>query len=363
MKRLLYISHRVPYPPDKGERCRAFHEVRALSRAFRVTLASLAHGSADLEAAEEMRRWCDDVVAVPAGGKLGLARGAASLLAGRSVTQGYFHSRALHRALRRRGRFDVVVAYSSSMLPYALAVPAAARVADLVDVDSEKWAAYARAAEPPKRWLYALEARGVRRLERWALEYCDAVVLVTQAEADALPARNGTVHAIANGVDADYFSPTGRPGRLAAGLVFTGTMDYRPNVEGVCWFAREVWPHLRRARPGLTFTIVGRDPTRQVRELSEREGIEVTGTVPDVRPPSSSPRCGSPAASRRRSWRRWRWGRRWWPRRGHWWAWTSSGGETWSRPTAPRNGSRGSASCWLAIPSAGGSRSGRGGAC
>ena len=284
MKRLLYISHRVPYPPDKGERCRAFHEVRALSRAFRVTLASLAHRPADLEAAERMRRWCDEVVAVPAGGKLGLARGAMSLLAGRSVTQGYFHSRALYRALRRRGRFDVVVAYSSSMLPYALAVPATSHVADLVDVYSEKWAAYARAAEPPKRWLYALEARGVRRLERRALDCCDAVVLVTQAEADALPARNGTVHAIANGVDAEYFSPSPRPDRPARGLVFTGTMDYRPNVEGVCWFARDVWPHLRRSRPDLTFTIVGRDPTRQVRELAEREGIEVTGTVPDVRP-------------------------------------------------------------------------------
>ncbi len=329
MKRLLYIAHRVPYPPDKGERVRAFHQIQALAEHFRVTLAALAHTPADAGAARELQRRCERVVTARAGGRTGLLRGAAALLRGKSVTEGYFRSRRLARALREeaaREPFDLAVAYSSSALPYALAVPAAARVADLVDADSAKWAAYARSARWPTSWLYRREARGVARLEQQALHACDAVVLVSEAEAQVLARqrsvsalRGGSpypprkkerslgraagaetrrardslvapgsgserVIAVGNGVDTDYFRPQGRPADGPPTLVFTGTMDYRPNVEGMCWFAEAIWPALRRERPDLRFTIVGRNPAPAVRRLAERPGIEVTGSVPDVRP-------------------------------------------------------------------------------
>ncbi len=93
MKRVLFIAHRVPYPPDKGERLRAFHELRALAGQFRLTLAALAHGGQDLAAAGPLGQYCEKVLVAPAGGKAGLLRGAAGLLAGRSVTEGYFASR------------------------------------------------------------------------------------------------------------------------------------------------------------------------------------------------------------------------------------------------------------------------------
>jgi len=287
MKRLLYIAHRVPYPPDKGERVRAFHQIRALADHFRVTVAALAHCPADRESARELEPWCERAVTAPAGGTLGLARGAIALLRGRSVTEGYFRSRRLLRLLRAeaaREPFDLAVAYSSSALPYTLAIPAGAPIADLVDVDSAKWAAYAQSARWPTSWLYRREARGVARLEQQALHACDAVVLVSRAEAEALDAATDKVIAVGNGVDTDYFRPQQRPADAPPTLVFTGTMDYRPNVEGVCWFAEAIWPGLRRERPDLRFTIVGRDPAPAVRGLAERPGIEVTGSVPDVRP-------------------------------------------------------------------------------
>ncbi len=289
MRRLLFIAHRVPYPPDKGERVRAFHEIRALSGRFRVTAACLAHGPADVRAAEGLRPWCEQLLVAPAGGTWGFVRGALGLLAGRSVTEGFFHSHRLHALIADAAGgepFDVAISYSSSTLPYALAAPARARVADVVDVDSAKWADYAARTRWPKRWLYAREAAGVKALERLAVERCDAVVMVSDAEARALGLEAPNVLAVSNGVDAQFFAPAAAaPADIGpAPIVFTGTMDYRPNVEGVCWFVREVWPRLRQRVPGVTFAIVGRDPAPAVRRLTAAPGVIVTGTVPDVRP-------------------------------------------------------------------------------
>ena len=289
MKRLLFITHRVPYPPDKGERVRAFHEIRALSEHFEVVVAALSHGPADIESAAALEQWCGGVLVGPAGGAAGLIRGGISLLAGRSVTQGYFQSRRLGKLIAdesARRPFDVVVGYCSSMLPYVLAVPAKGRVMDLVDVDSAKWASYADETRWPKSWLFRREAKTVARLERKALECCDAALLVSDAEADAMGSGDKRALAISNGVDAEFFSPDAveQADLGPAGLVFTGSMDYRPNVEGVCWFAREVWPELKTNLPELTLTVVGRNPTAALQRLAEIPGIAVTGSVPDVRP-------------------------------------------------------------------------------
>lgn len=281
------MAHRVPYPPDKGERVRAFHEIVALAEHFSITLAALAHSDGDVAAASELGRWCEKVLTGRAGGRMGLMRGALSVAAGKSATEGFFRNNRLLRTLvEEAGKqpFDIVLGYSSSTLPYVLAVPAKARVMDLVDVDSAKWDFYAQAARGPKRWLYAREARGVGALERRAVETCDAVLLVSEAEVAALRLTSGKVTAMGNGVDTDFFKPDGSVPQQATALVFTGTMDYRPNVEGVCWFVREVWPELKGRVPELTFTIVGRDPTPEVLRLTGTPGITVTGTVKDVRP-------------------------------------------------------------------------------
>ena len=287
MKRLLFITHRLPFPPDKGERLRAFHQIRTLARHFRVTLASLTHQPSDPQTAAPLSQWCEKVLLAPAGGKSGLIRGGLSLLAGRSVTEGFFHCPSLQAAILReavREPFDLAIGYCSSVLSLLLAAPCPARVMDLVDVDSAKWASYARQARGPKRWVFAREARGVGRLEQQALDRCEAVLLVSQAEAQTLNSHRGTVLAVGNGVDLEYFAPAEPAPANQPALVFVGTMDYRPNADGACWFAREVWPELKRQVPELTFSIVGRDPARAVQRLAESPGIHVTGAVPDVRP-------------------------------------------------------------------------------
>ena len=210
MKRLLYIAHRVPYPPDKGERVRAFHEIQALSGHFRVTLAALADANSDLNAAPPLAELCEKVIIAPAGGKLGLLRGALGMLKGKSVTEGYFHSSDMRLRLQgeaAREPFDIVLAYCSSVLPMALDIPAPACLIDLVDVDSAKWSSYADNAGWAKRWLFRREARAVRRLEQTAVDRCDAVLLVSDAESAALGPGGDNVTAVANGVDCDFFRP------------------------------------------------------------------------------------------------------------------------------------------------------------
>ncbi len=291
MKRLLFIAHRVPYPPDKGERVRAFHEIQVLSRHFRVSLAALAFNEADLDGAAKMRQWCESVMVAPTTHWRSLGRGAVSLASGGSVTGGYFASTKLSRQVASQGPYDVAIGYSSGVLPLLLKAPASARIMDLVDIDSAKWDSYSRKACFPKNILFAREAMHVRKLEQQAARRCDAVVLVSEAEKQMLQVGSGDIHVISNGVDLEYFKPEAvtQPETMAGGessspsLVFTGQMDYQPNVEGVCWFAREVWPGLRRRIPQLRFIIVGRQPAPAVRKLADMPGITVTGAVDDVR--------------------------------------------------------------------------------
>jgi sugar transferase (PEP-CTERM/EpsH1 system associated) len=287
MRRLLFIAHRLPHPPDKGERLRAFHALRALAGHFEVALASLVHRRPQPGSLEALRRWCTQIMLAPAGAAAGMLRGVAAAARGRSVTEGYFSSRRLSNAIASESRcrpFDVVLGYCSSMLPYVLAAPAPVRALDLVDVDSEKWASYAAGGRRPLRRLYRREARAVRELERLSVQKLDAVFVTTEVEARLLSGGSDRLFVVGNGVDADYFTPTASAAAARPSLVFTGTMDYRPNAEAVCWFAREVWPELKRRASDLTFTIVGRNPTRAVRRLGSLPGINVTGTVADTRP-------------------------------------------------------------------------------
>lgn len=289
MRRVLYIAHRVPFPPDKGERLRAYHQIKALSARYELTVAALAHSQGDLTAADGLRGCARKVIVGKAGGLAGLVRGAASLAAGRSVTEGYFRSRSLERqleALSGQAPFDLAIGYSSSVLPALLRANAKARVMDLIDVDSAKWGDYARAAGGIRGSLYRLESHRVAALERRALEQCQAVVLTSPQEAALLDAgmHKSKILPIGNGVDLEYFRPAQPAGGDGRTIVFTGTMDYRPNVEAVAWFVRQVWPAVRAARGDARFIIVGRDPAAAVRRLAREPGVEVTGQVPDVRP-------------------------------------------------------------------------------
>lgn len=286
---LLYLVHRLPYPPDKGDRIRAFHVLEWLSGWANVHLACLADEPAPREAIAALEARCVRVAVGTVGGHGRWASALASLARGGTATEGAFRSPTLRCTLRGWAagtRYRAALASSSSMVPYLrmrelLGIPA---VVDLVDVDSQKWFDYAAVGRGPKAWLYRTEGRRLRRLEQDLPSWARAVTLVSEAEADLYRRFAGPdrVHAVVNGVDLDTYRP--RPVAVERGCVFVGALDYRPNVDGASWFCRAAWPEIHRLAPDMTLCLVGRRPTPAVRGLAEVPGVEVVGQVPDVRP-------------------------------------------------------------------------------
>jgi sugar transferase (PEP-CTERM/EpsH1 system associated) len=288
---ILYLVHRLPYPPDKGDRIRTFHLLRSLSHRARVHLACLADEPPADGAVAALRRYCERVAVIRLGRWGRRARILGALARGRTATEGAFSAPALHATLRRwahQTRFHAALASASSMVPYLRMtelrhVPA---VIDLIDVDSQKWLDYAEADRGLRAWLYRTEGRRLRRLEQGLPDWARAVTLVSAAEAELyLRMRPGaSAYAIPNGVDLDAFRPGSGPVAVEQGCVFVGALDYRPNVDGASWFCRAVWPEIRRRHPRATLALVGRRPTPEVRRLARAPGVEVVGQVPDVRP-------------------------------------------------------------------------------
>jgi sugar transferase (PEP-CTERM/EpsH1 system associated) len=286
---LLYLAHRVPFPPDKGDRIRSFHTLRYLSQRGSIHLACLADEPVAPGVVEALRRYCARVAVIPLGRARWL-RAAAALLRGQSITAGAFQSPALRATLRdwtRQTRFDGALASSSGMAPY-LQRPELREVPafiDLVDVDSQKWLDYAAAGRGwARRWLYRTEARRLRELERRLPTWARAVTLVSQDEAELYRdfCADGSVHAVTNGVDLDYFAP--HPGGAEPCCAFVGALDYRPNVDAVTWFCQEVWPALHRRRPQARLLLIGRRPVPAVTRAAGLPGVELFRDVPDVRP-------------------------------------------------------------------------------
>jgi sugar transferase (PEP-CTERM/EpsH1 system associated) len=294
--RLLLLAHRIPFPPNKGEKIRTFHMLRHLAGTFDIDCGCLVDDPADMTHLPALGAMVAHLEAHPHGGAGRAARALLSLRPGQPVSVPWFRHPKLAAWVDQglaAGRWGAVLATSSAMAPYVMGRPrnpaGQRRVIDMMDIDSAKFAAYARAGRPPMAWVHAREARTLLSLERAAAAAFDHALFVSEAEARAFlalaPEAAGRVGFVENGVDFTRFDPAAaHPDPLPPGppsLVFTGAMGYAPNIEAVTWFADAVLPRLEgRAR----FVIVGQNPAPAVRALAERPGIMVTGTVPDVRP-------------------------------------------------------------------------------
>jgi sugar transferase (PEP-CTERM/EpsH1 system associated) len=286
--RILFLCQRVPYPPTKGEKIRAYHHITQLARRHEIHLACLADAGRDEEHVAFLGKQCASVDVVYrrpfAAGMLALG----ALASGRSLSVAAFDSWKLRQLVAARltsDRPDVLFAYSSAMAQYVEGERDYARAVDFVDADSEKWKVYGRVRAFPLSLLYAIEAGRLARYEGRVAERVEASIFVSEAEAAIVRRRApaGKLTVLPMGVDLDAFRP-GPDGPREPAIVFTGVMGYYPNVDAVSYFAREVLPLVRSEVPAARFLIVGREPVGPVRRLAELPGVVVTGTVPDVRP-------------------------------------------------------------------------------
>ena len=294
MESLLFLAHRLPYPPNKGDKVRSYHMLRHLARSYHVFIGSFIDDPVDWQHVAKLKTWCGEVHVeriVPWAQRI---RSAAVALAGEPLSLPYFRSRKLHAWVEevvQRERIERAFAFSSPMAQYVLDLPRVRSIVDFVDLDSAKWSDYARRKAWPVSAFYRREARRLLAFEKLVAARVEASLFVTGEEARllsaAMPEYTSRIIAIENGVDSDFFSPAHdfespfAPAEHA--IVFTGTMDYWPNIDAVIWFAREVLPRIRELDPHARFHIVGMRPDRAVQAL-HGDAVNVTGRVADVRP-------------------------------------------------------------------------------
>ena len=279
--KILYITHSCPYPPNKGDRIRSFHLLRHLSSQHNVTLIYPSFSTHDLNQREVLKNYCAEVLAVPHSPFLAKINCLLALLQGRSLTLGYFYSSGLQGSIER-GRYDVVVADCSSMAQYVLDFPHP-KVVDFVDVDSEKWKTYAQTSSFPVSWLYRLEYQRLRRFEQEIIERSGACLVTSEQERQYL-GQSDHVFVAPNGVDLAYFNPDRKDSAdVNNTLLFMGAMNYFPNIDGVEYFIREIFPLIKQQIPTAKFVIAGMHPAKRVQRLAGSDVI-VTGSVPDMRP-------------------------------------------------------------------------------
>ena len=296
MPEILFLVHRAPWPPDRGDRIRSWHMFEALAQLAPVHVAALADDADDAAIAHgKMALLCKSLAIEVRNVSRPVALGQA-ILHREPVSNRLFKNAALARhveALVRAGGITHIVGFSGQMAQYLPNDFGGPVLMDFVDVDSAKFATYAEQDKrQPLHWVHQREARVLGAYEAAVARRVDASLFVSEAEAALFRARSGLgadkVRAVENGIDTDRFDPAltfdavdGGEGPLA---VLTGQMDYRPNIDAVRWFAADILPLVRQQHPEARFAIVGRAPTDEVRALAKLPGVIVTGEVPDVRP-------------------------------------------------------------------------------
>lgn len=291
-REFLFLAHRIPYPPDKGDKIRSWRMLSHLAERYDVHLGCFVDNPEDMAYADFLRSMTASAVFIPLSRRAARLRSIAALPSGRPLSFAYFDDPRMRRFVdeRRRRNLAGEFAFSSSMAPYIeKKTGSGPRFVDLCDADSEKWREYAARVRGPMKAIYGLEARRLAAAETRIINWADASFAVSRAESAVFESRGGLdkpVACVGNGVDADYFSPAAihEAPHPAFDVVFVGAMDYRANIDAATWFAKAVWPMVRVSAPAATFGVVGARPAQAVRALGGGDGVTVTGRVEDVRP-------------------------------------------------------------------------------
>lgn len=293
MDDLLFLAHRIPYPPNKGDKMRSWHMVKHLAQNWRIHLGAFVDDPTDWQHRPVLEKICADICLRPLDARTGKLRALSGLLTGKALTLPYYQDATLDRWVQDKLQSGIraVVVFSSAMAQFVIHTQGVVRIMDFVDIDSDKWTQYAPTKAWPLSWIYAREGRKLLEWERQVAQAFDASLFVSPVEArDFCAMAPESAHKISHfnqGVDTDYYSPEHNfENPFPAGtkpVVFTGAMDYWPNVDAVTYFKTDVMPLILAKEPKARFYIVGTRPTPAVQALADDTTL-VTGRVPDTRP-------------------------------------------------------------------------------
>lgn len=294
MEPILFLVHRIPFPPNKGDKIRSYHLLRHLARRYEVHLGTFIDMPEDRVHVGELAALCASHRVETLDPRTARLRSVSGFLTGEALTLPYYRNAELQAWVRdvvARHRIRKAVVFSGAMAQYVKGLGLQVLL-DFVDVDSAKWSQYADRHAWPSSFVYRREGERLLSFERAAATMSAASVFVTRAEAELFerlaPECKGRVHVIEMGVDTEYFAPDAARaspfGPNETPIVFTGAMDYWPNIDAAVWFAHSVMPLVRKSHPAARFYAVGMRPAPAVARLAEDASVGVTGLVDDVRP-------------------------------------------------------------------------------
>ena len=303
MEDILFLCHRIPYPPNKGDKIRSFNILKFVHKHYRVHLGTFIDDDHDWRYVDDTRQYCESSCFLKLAPLKAKIKSLTGLLTGEALTLPYYRNRRMQRwvdqSVSERSIKRIFI-FSAAMAQF---IPESCKdihtVVDFVDVDSDKWRQYSESKSWPMGWLYGREHKRLLEFERRVARKSDASLFVTQQESEFFrtlaPEVADSVDAIDNGVDTDFFNPDHNYenpyDNNEQAIVFTGAMDYWANVDAVEWFATEVFPLIRQENSKARFYIVGARPTEKVLALKFLDGVHVTGAVKEIRPYIAHAHC------------------------------------------------------------------------
>ncbi len=274
---ILYLTHGCPYPPNKGDRIRNFHFLKHLAQRHTVTLAYPSFSAQDVAHADSLKSYCSSILTVRLSSTMAKLRCCLSLLRRQPLTNPHFYSGRLHQLIRQQS-YDLVLVDCSSMAQYVRDIQRP-KIIDFVDVDSDKWRLYTKMTPFPKSLIYEWEHRRLKDYEAELINEFDASVVISEKEKECLP-ESDRLFVVGNGINLEYFTPREKYDQNT--MIFTGAMDYFPNIDAVLFFYEQVFPLIKKDIPSAKFIIGGMNPVDRIRAL-QSDDVLVTGFVPDMR--------------------------------------------------------------------------------
>lgn len=303
---LLFLCHRIPFPPNKGDKIRSFNILKKLSQDYDIYLGFFIDDPYDKPHASALDKYCREAFHLDQNKIIAKVKGLTSLLTNKPITLPYYFDKRMQRWVNRtllKNDISKVFVYSSSMAQYCEnnAFNTLTRIIDFVDVDSDKWRQYAEKSSTISKWIYQRESINLAKYEDHICRRFDYSLFVSPQEAKLFADRQpvecrNKVLGILNGVDLKFFDTKNEfeleliPADEVF-ISFTGAMDYWANVEAVEWFVSAIWPTIKAQYPQLKFYVVGGNPSKEIKALHDKNGVVVTGRVKDIRPYIDNAQC------------------------------------------------------------------------